>query len=506
MRDILNILETLVTEGSILSAGEISKYPARFNKFIQNITDGRPFYTTDGEEVIINPNEADRFLELYNDPDGSKFKGAIKAIIDDGRELPLSKFVKTKEFGGEGLTGQAGEIAGKESAQLKPKQIGITGQNIPSYEFGNMIVNNTILQSTPQGQAVIQMAYSIMAAEDPVIPEEFRTKDNVKILKAIVDYAGEYLGVLALLYNKTRFPKKQDFLTWLGGTVDDFVLNFPEDENNNLADSFAAISNPTTSHSINISSKGTGGGAAPAISGLKIPDSIRDNPKLAGALEFIDLCKEEGTMSVAFKGMNLVHKYAPNAIPKEFRKYLPWSQSAMQVIFNNYKTFKKPGYIPLLKYYPLWENTRFTSDASDAGKLTYVVNKAVLTAMNENKAMPEFEQAIMEILDMNFIQQYTDYQGNKSGIIKFSTQWPAKLDGHITVEAKMSAGSPTSGGFSFKLSRTTAKSDYGDEEQGSESEDEIVGGMPLGGLSAASSNIVNPSNKKKEIGKRTKRK
>ena len=66
MRDILNILETLVTEGSILSAGEIAKYPARFNKFIQNITDGRPFYTTDGEEVIINPNEATRFLELYN--------------------------------------------------------------------------------------------------------------------------------------------------------------------------------------------------------------------------------------------------------------------------------------------------------------------------------------------------------------------------------------------------------------------------------------------------------
>ena len=33
----------------------------------------------------------------------------------------------------------------------------------------------------------------------------------------------------------------------------------------------------------------------------------------------------------------------------------------------------------------------------------------------------------------------------------FNTQWPAKLDGHVTMEAKSSATDPTGGGFCFKL-------------------------------------------------------
>ena len=51
---------------------------------------------------------------------------------------------------------------------------------------------------------------------------------------------------------------------------------------------------------------------------------------------------------------------------------------------------------------------------------------------------------------MNFIQQYADYKG---GEVTFETQWPAKLNGKISVENKSSAGDPTAGGFSFKLGR-----------------------------------------------------
>ena len=60
---------------------------------------------------------------------------------------------------------------------------------------------------------------------------------------------------------------------------------------------------------------------------------------------------------------------------------------------------------------------------------------------------------------MNFIQQYTDYAG---GEITFETQWPAKLDGDVSVVNKSSAAEPTAGGFSFKLGRVTKADEVGD--------------------------------------------
>jgi hypothetical protein len=68
---------------------------------------------------------------------------------------------------------------------------------------------------------------------------------------------------------------------------------------------------------------------------------------------------------------------------------------------------------------------------------------------------------VLEILNMNFVQQYTDYENKHTGELTFATQWPAKLDGIVSVENKSSAKDPRSGGFSFKLGRT-------DDDTGSE--------------------------------------
>jgi hypothetical protein len=45
----------------------------------------------------------------------------------------------------------------------------------------------------------------------------------------------------------------------------------------------------------------------------------------------------------------------------------------------------------------------------------------------------------------------------------FETQWPAKLDGVVTMESKSGGTDPTKGGFSFKLKPkgSSAKSDPG---------------------------------------------
>ena len=94
------------------------------------------------------------------------------------------------------------------------------------------------------------------------------------------------------------------------------------------------------------------------------------------------------------------------------------------------------------------------STGSDGGKLTYVTKKAVMNVVNSG-AVPEFQAAVLEILDYNFIQQYTSLV-KKSGALVFNTQWPAKLNGKVTMESKSSATVPTAGGFSFKLSPTGA--------------------------------------------------
>jgi hypothetical protein len=52
-------------------------------------------------------------------------------------------------------------------------------------------------------------------------------------------------------------------------------------------------------------------------------------------------------------------------------------------------------------------------------------------------------------LDYNFIQQYTKM--SKGGQLQFDTQWPAKLNGIVSLESKSGGTDPTKGGFSFKL-------------------------------------------------------
>jgi len=99
-----------------------------------------------------------------------------------------------------------------------------------------------------------------------------------------------------------------------------------------------------------------------------------------------------------------------------------------------------------------------SENATDGGLLIYAVKKEVARAVNESDAIPEFQDTILQVLEMNFIQQYADYKG---GEVTFETQWPAKLNGKISVENKSSAGDPTAGGFSFKLGRETNRDNDG---------------------------------------------
>jgi hypothetical protein len=215
-----------------------------------------------------------------------------------------------------------------------------------------------------------------------------------------------------------------------------------------IADSFASIVNPTTQHQINISSKGTGGGAPPSLSGLKIPQSVSEKEEYATAVEFINICQNKklpkpNTISQVYAAMNLLNERVPESIPEAFNPYLPWNVPTMTALVAD----SVKNETPMPKYAPLFANLK--SAGSDGGKLTYVVKDAVLKAVNAG-AIPEFQAAVLEILDYNFIQQYTNIV-NKTGQLVFNTQWPARLNGIVTLETKSGGTDPTKGGFSFKL-------------------------------------------------------
>lgn len=477
MREYINLIQQL-SEASNLAPNEFKNRPERWKKFIQKIRDKKPFTTVSGEEVIIDPTEADRFTELWN---AGQFIGNRAAGVANLAEpykgattISLSQLAKTVEFGGATAASGAGEASGgKASYALTPKDIGITNRDIPAADLYETIINNPVLKSTKHGQIVINLANYIVSGESVTLPPE-ATKNNA-LRAAIQDNAGEYLGVLALIYNRSRFPARANFEKWLGGELGDLSINFPVKSNEPLADSYGEIINSKTGHSVNISSKGKDGGAAPSIKGLQIPDHIAKNPKLKNGVAFVKLCINEGTLDQAFNGLDMLYKINPASISKAWHPYLP---------FSAHPNIKKKILASLdgadvsfdTKLQAIANNVK-SSKATAGGKIIYSIKNEICDAINDREALPEFRQMVLEILEMNFIQQYCDYEAKHTGELTFATQWPAKLDGEISVSHKSSANDPRSGGLSFKLGRTddSVSAEPGEEPvDGLDSDDDFM--------------------------------
>ena len=463
MRNIIDLLDNL-NEATNLAPSEL-KDPNRFEKFLWKIENGDPFLNKAREQVYLDPSEAERFRQLRTN---NQFSGSLSATTTDGEQVALSQLLKTNDLGGQqgdphkpGTADTAGVGAGKEALLVKPKTIEITDRDIPAKDLYKVISGNQILNSTEYGKTVIQLANEIVSGQAVVLPPEYQTKSMEKVRKAIVDYAGEYLGVLALVTGRTQFENQKEFTKWLGASVSELVINFPGKSNTNIADSYATVKNKKTSHSLNISSKGTGGGAAPAISGLKISDDIKKNPNLTNAVKFIELCQAKAdtrgasTLIQAFEAMNFIYSINPGSISKKFYKFLPWQPASVATIVDAVATGAE---LPK-KYNAAFADIKTRGGTvTEGGTLVYAIKKDVAEAINDRDAIPEFKDTILQVLEMNFIQQYTDYS---NGEMTFVTQWPAKLDGDISVINKSSAAEPTAGGFSFKLGRVTKADEIG---------------------------------------------
>lgn len=197
-----------------------------------------------------------------------------------------------------------------------------------------------------------------------------------------------------------------------------------------------------------ISSKGgigkTAVGAAPALSGLKIPAKMTKKVVPGSAVDFIQLMQRMSTINQPFAALNFLHTHYPDAVPDLYKDVLPFTQTDIANINANIKGKGKLD----SKYNKIIRSRNIKSRASAGGILMYAAAKDLVDSFNNNQPIPDFRQVILKILDMNFIQIFSRVIG---GTLRAKVLWPGNIDGNVYLWTKAEAASPSSAGFSFKV-------------------------------------------------------
>lgn len=371
-------------------------------------------------------------------------------VDDAGNEVSINQIKANELYRSSEIITLAGGRAGvkdKEDLKVKPSHIFPDGRFSANKVF-NAVIENSVLKSTDYGQMVIQIAKQIQLGQDPdmsQIPKEFIT--------GIRDYAGEYLGVLALLKGTANFPTRDKWLEHLGVmSLDDVELFFPKKSNNPLADSIGYFQNKETGNSILVSSKGAKG-AAPSIDGLKIPEELRSSNSYQSVIQFIETLQTKGSaFTQPFYALNFINEVAPEKISPNFRKILPISEDEMEDLYNFNKSKITINDLKLFsaKFRNFIKKYDIKSNLPVAGVIQYYVKQEIKRLVNDENVFPEFEPLAREILQKNFIQIFANVKGNK---LVFDVVWPNKemATGKITVETKYGANQAAQGKMSFNV-------------------------------------------------------
>lgn len=342
--------------------------------------------------------------------------------------------------------------ATKEVHIVKPSQI-FKDEKFNATQVFDEVISNPVLKDSEIGQEIIKMAESISSGTLP----EFKSLPK-PFQPAIRDYAGEYLGVLALIKGIANFPTRDAWFNHLG--VDDLSkvqIYFPPESNNPLGDSEGYFQNTETGNMILISSKGGKKGAPPSLNGLKIPENLR-TPEYEADIKLIEILQNANAISQPFLGMNAIMETAPESVPEVVKDIGIVSDEtiAKLKLLMNGKQYTKADYTKVLepkfvKLIDAYLNVGRVNDrATPGGMVHYAYNKAVLEAVNEKNAMPTFEPLAREILQHNFIQIFARPNGTQLG---FDVLWPNKelATGKITLYSKSSSTEPGKAKLSFSV-------------------------------------------------------
>jgi hypothetical protein len=463
MRDLLNILDTILTEAA-LSAGEMPpkkmsafKNPAtgavmtRQELFLWKVINSSPFEMKDNSgPVTINPNEAPNVRRWLS----QGMKPPIVLTTTDGDTVKNTELKKTVEFGSkeaEGIKVKGSDVFGSTDTDVKD-----TGNSIesimaaggfPAIDMYDAIANSPQIKTLGKvGQAVVSMAKQITQGEIPTVPAGLSAQE----VKAIELYASEYLGVLGLVSGIVPFKQgnRQDFDNFLGADLGSMIIYFPKNVSNPLADSFS-VTNDKTGHSIKISSKAAGKGAPPSLTSLKLPNDLRD--KYPEAAEFLDTAQDPGVSTFAqpFKMLNAMYEINPNNVPAEYAPLLPFSDELIAQLETTVKSGKPMPRNIMSVFNKRLSDKVENSDNSDGGKAWYAVTTDIINAVNKGSAVPNLREALIESLGYNFVQLYTNV---KNGKLVTEAFWPAKLKGEVKLKTKGSAADPKKGKLSVEIS------------------------------------------------------
>lgn len=432
--------EIYLDEASNLGRTELLKYgrnSRRVQTFLDRVKNEIPFKTLTGQEFIVDPST---YSEVEDMIKNSLPRFSIVVQDKDGNTINTNNFQKEPDFGGQE----------KETLKIKPSHIFPDGTFKADKVF-DAVINNSVLAATDYGQIVIDLAKQIQKGDNPSFgdaPGEFH--------KAIRDYAGEYLGVLALLRGIANFPNQEAWFEHLGvKDLSDITMFFPSKQNNPLADSEGYFENAQTGNRILLSSKGGERGAPPSLNNLKIPDNLK-TPEYEDVIDFIESMQQADARTQPFYGLNSLYKLVPDKLPGYLRRVLPFSEDTIDKLFRYQQVGRKssvtklpPTYRKLIDNYT--NLSRVKDDATPGGILHYACNKVILDVINNQKVFPEFDDLAREILQHNFIQIHTFIESNT---LTFSVVWPNKemAQGNISLYSKSSASNPQKGKMSFSVS------------------------------------------------------
>ena len=341
----------------------------------------------------------------------------------------------------------------KETHVVKPSQI-FKDEKFSATQVFNEVIQNNVLQQSEIGVEIIKMAQQISTGDLPQfkqLPPAFKP--------AIRDYAGEYLGVLALIKNIADFPTRKQWFEHLGvNALDDIMIYFPPEQNNPLGDSEGYFQNAATGNMILISSKGGKKGAPPSLTGLKIPDNLR-TPEYNDDIEIIETLQNTSGIMQPFVGINMLFdNQRQDSIPEVARNAgrvsdddIAQLQSLMDVNKYSKKDYTRvlpEKFVNIVNAYA--DLKKVNERATPGGIVHYCYNKILIEAVNINRALPNFEPLAREILQQNFIQIFARPKGS---VLGFDVLWPNRemATGKIELATKSSSTEPGKGKLSFSV-------------------------------------------------------
>jgi hypothetical protein len=439
----------------------------RITNLVKMIASGTPFHLAGGAGQVVIKKDKTLLALLKTITPATYSQIPNTFMTTDGRSIRLSQLEKTGEFGG---TSAVDNPHSKEALPIKPSQIGISGTEskfdpespdalkiamqsgaFRAGELGKKIQSDSVLQGAGfTGHSVIGMSKQISMGQVPDMPK----KDQLPVtaLKAIRDYAGEYLGVQQMVEGIANFPNSDDFFEFLQvdqESMKNLVLYFPKSTNTPLADSLA-LQNSATGHVLKLSAKGAKAGAPPSMDNLKVPENIRSskNKNIVNVVKLLDEARAASAATQPFKVMQYLINTVPSKVPDAIKAVFPITESEFNKLEATYSNpnlpcpqkFVKLANIKGMKGAPL-SGTHF-------GRVHYQINKVILDIINKQNAFPAFRKTVLEILGYNFIQIFSR---ERQGKLFADVLWPGTVNGSVEIYSKSSSADPKHQKLSFSV-------------------------------------------------------